>query len=122
MYVVRILLKSIILVNSAFIHSVPIYLTYYTYYNTRTINTIYILYNRCTGFTPGSVANPQDEWVYSKPLQVLHINILREYLRAEFRALESLNLRVFYDFERVVDDFVFMCFFVGKLSYIWDIY
>ena len=81
-----------------------IYYTYYTIY--------YILYH--TGFTPGSVAHPQDEWVYSKPLQVLHINILREYLRAEFRALELLNLRVFYDFERVVDDFVFMCFFVGK--------
>ena len=62
------------------------------------------------------MANPQDEWVYSKPLQVLHINILREYLRAEFIVLESLNKRmsVIYDFERVVDDFVFMCFFVGK--------
>ena len=113
------------LTNVLYIHSTMLMFSavYVIPYTVLTIRTLYnVLYNRHTGFTPGSVANPQDEWVYSKPLQVLHINILREYLRAEFRALEPLNLRVIYDFERVVDDFVFMCFFVGKLSYIWDIY
>lgn len=59
--------------------------------------------------------NPLDDWVYSKPLQALHINVLREYLEGEFRSLEPAGVLPFdYSFERVIDDFVFMCFFVGN--------
>ena len=50
---------------------------------------------------------PADRWVYNKNLQILQISTLREYLRAEFRVCEAVPFR--YDFERVVDDFVFMC-------------
>ena len=63
-----------------------------------------------TGVTDGVLA-PADRWVYNKNLQILQISTLREYLRAEFRVCEAVPFR--YDFERVVDDFVFMCFFVG---------
>ena len=63
-----------------------------------------------TGVTDGVLA-PADRWVYNKNLQLLQISTLREYLRAEFRVCEAVPFR--YDFERVVDDFVFMCFFVG---------
>jgi 5'-3' exonuclease len=49
-----------------------------------------------------------------KPLQVLHLPILREYLDLEFRApLQSL-LPFPFDIERIIDDFVFLCFFVGN--------
>uniref|UniRef100_K3X1Z0 5'-3' exoribonuclease n=1 Tax=Globisporangium ultimum (strain ATCC 200006 / CBS 805.95 / DAOM BR144) TaxID=431595 RepID=K3X1Z0_GLOUD len=48
-----------------------------------------------------------------KPLQFLHIATLREYLKIEFEPL-SLVLPFEYDFERVIDDFVFLCFFVGN--------
>lgn len=42
-----------------------------------------------------------------KPLQFLHISILREYLDADFSKLKN-NLPFEYDLERIVDDFVFM--------------
>lgn len=62
-----------------------------------------------------SCLHPEDEWVYAKPLQALHINLLREYLTGEFKCLQH-GLPFPFDFERVIDDFVFMCFFVGKLE------
>ena len=48
-----------------------------------------------------------------KPLQFLHLSILREYLDMEFSPLAYV-LPFQYDLERVIDDFVFMCFFVGN--------
>lgn len=56
-----------------------------------------------------------------KPFLFLHVNVLREYLDFEFShdirseivaAKKSDELE--YDLERVLDDFVFMCFFVGN--------
>jgi 5'-3' exoribonuclease 2 len=60
-----------------------------------------------------SSLHPEDEWVYGKPLQCLHIDILREYLEYEFKALRD-TLPFHYDLERIIDDFVFICFFVGN--------
>jgi hypothetical protein len=60
-----------------------------------------------------SALRPQDEWVFSKRLQVARIYVLREYLANEFKVLET-SLPFPFDFERVVDDFVFICFFVGN--------
>jgi len=60
-----------------------------------------------------SALRPHEEWVYSKRLQVARIYVLREYLVNEFRIFET-TLPFPYDFERVIDDFVFLCFFVGN--------
>ncbi|KRY67963.1 5'-3' exoribonuclease 2, partial [Trichinella pseudospiralis] len=41
----------------------------------------------------------------------IRLSVLREYLQRE---LEMPNIKFRYDFERCVDDWVFMCFFVGN--------
>ena len=41
---------------------------------------------------------------------LLHISLLREYLQLEFKSMNGFNA----DIERVIDDFVLMCFFVGN--------
>lgn len=42
--------------------------------------------------------------------QFVRLSIMREYLDLEFK---YMNLPFPYSLERVIDDFVFMCFFVG---------
>ena len=44
---------------------------------------------------------------------LLHLSILREYLQLEFNHLES-SLDFTYDFERIIDDFILLAFFVGN--------
>ena len=51
--------------------------------------------------------------VLAKPFQIISIPILREYLEHQFsRFADSLPFP--FDCERCIDDFVFICFFVGN--------
>jgi len=53
----------------------------------------------------------KDKEVQLKPFIWLHVSVLREYLAVE---LEVPRLPFRWDMERAIDDWVFMCFFVGN--------
>jgi len=53
----------------------------------------------------------RDAPIKKKPFQFLHLSVLREYLD-QWLFVENLEFE--YDFERVIDDWVFLCFFVGN--------
>lgn len=66
----------------------------------------------CEGLTPavtsetsGSAFGSEVKFIF------VRLSVLKEYLR---RTLAMPNLPFKYDFERVLDDWVFMCFFVGN--------
>ncbi|KAI8331148.1 XRN 5'-3' exonuclease N-terminus-domain-containing protein [Chlamydoabsidia padenii] len=58
-----------------------------------------------------SAAEEKERQAEAKPYVFLHINVLRNYLE---HALRFDIPGMEYDFERAVDDWVFMCFFVGN--------
>ena len=74
----------------------------------------------CPGILPEEESTPADAedeasrgTVLQKPFQLISIPILREYLEHQFsRFADALPFP--FDFERCIDDFVFICFFVGN--------
>ncbi|KAJ3036230.1 5'-3' exoribonuclease 1, partial [Rhizophlyctis rosea] len=55
-----------------------------------------------------SGANPESQNFY-----LMHLSLFREYLDLEFSPLKQ-TLPFTYDLERIIDDFIFMSFFVGN--------
>jgi 5'-3' exoribonuclease 2 len=64
----------------------------------------------CPG--PGNNGNIRELLDHNlKPFMWLHVSVLREYLKVE---MDSPGRKFQYDLERALDDWVFMCFFVGN--------
>ena len=47
------------------------------------------------------------------PYEFLLISVLREYLELEFNYLKN-KIKFKYNFEKIIDDFIFLCFFIGN--------
>ena len=56
------------------------------------------------------IAQHNKEQIDEIEFSLLKVGILREYLELEFKDLLNLG----YNFERIIDDFVFLCFLVGN--------
>lgn len=65
----------------------------------------------CTGLDIEYNTQPDKEFGKETQFIFVRLNVLKEYLERE---LDMPNLPFPYDFERVIDDWVFMCFFVGN--------
>ena len=49
----------------------------------------------------------------TKNFQLIYISLLREYLQLEYSSLWT-KMKMRFDIERIIDDFVFFCFFIGN--------
>jgi 5'-3' exoribonuclease 1 len=49
---------------------------------------------------------------HAQTFHLLHLSVMREYLGYEFEDLQT-KIDFEYDFERILDDYVLMCYFVG---------
>ena len=58
-------------------------------------------------------ASTKDDKFYHRPLQVISIKTLRDYLDLEMRPVAS-QMKIPYNLERIIDDYVFLCIFVGN--------
>ena len=45
--------------------------------------------------------------------QLIHVSLLREYMMLEYRPIAQ-KMKIKFDLERIIDDFVFFCFFIGN--------
>lgn len=69
------------------------------------------LASQCTGKAKQQTGEFDEKTVKKKPYQFLHLHVLREYLN---NSLEVQDLPFPFDLERAIDDWVFLCFFVGN--------
>jgi 5'-3' exoribonuclease 2 len=68
---------------------------------------------QCTGAAKEKVGqwDDQSKYLELKPFVFVHISVLREYLEVE---MKLRDIPFDWDLERAIDDWVFMCFFVGN--------
>ncbi|EER19448.1 5'-3' exoribonuclease, putative [Perkinsus marinus ATCC 50983] len=79
--------------------------------------------SECTGDDQqpdlGDESEEDEDMLEMKPFQIISLPVLREYLVEQFTTAfcppnQKCILPFPFDVERVIDDFVFMCFFVGN--------
>jgi len=71
--------------------------------------------SECLGTFTDFADDDDDEFAFeNKPLQIVSLPVLRQYLGVQFGGPLQETLPFPFDFERIVDDFVFFCFFVGN--------
>ncbi|KAK9235780.1 XRN 5'-3' exonuclease N-terminus-domain-containing protein [Lipomyces kononenkoae] len=58
-------------------------------------------------------ARKKPKELFHQQFYLLHLSLVREYLELEFQDVKH-QLQFAYDFERVVDDFILLCVFVGN--------
>lgn len=63
----------------------------------------------CTYGDAGDLDKPS-----TKPFIFLHVDILREYLEMELKPPTHDQVAFKFNLERAIDDWVFLCFFVGN--------
>jgi 5'-3' exoribonuclease 2 len=60
-----------------------------------------------------AITSSVDDWVHAQKLLCLRVEYLREYFSTEYDFLrEFLGER--FDLERIIDDLIFLCYFVGN--------
>ncbi|KAI5296007.1 hypothetical protein KEM52_006096 [Ascosphaera acerosa] len=65
--------------------------------------------------TFGRQANKKSKELAHQNFHLMHLCMVREYLELEFQELKAQGTLDFeYDFERIIDDFILMAFFVGN--------
>lgn len=69
------------------------------------------LINDCPKIKKGGKDDSKLSLTKSVSFQFIRLNVVREYLYLEF---SDVQLPFPFDFERIIDDFVFFCFFVGN--------
>lgn len=52
--------------------------------------------------------------VEEQSYQLIYLNVLKEYMDLEFRELKPKFKNLEYNLERIIDDFILLCFFVGN--------
>ncbi|KAI3700863.1 hypothetical protein L2E82_45504 [Cichorium intybus] len=89
-------------------------------YNPNTSHVLYGLFDLIGGLKDTSeqmnnleISTLSKKELVKKPHQFLHVWILREYLNIDLRT-ENVPEKFIYDIERLIDDFVFICFFAGN--------
>lgn len=65
----------------------------------------------CTGLAMAETVDGSPTFSAEQQFIFVRLNVLREYLERE---LQMPGIPFKYDFERAIDDWVFMCFFVGN--------
>lgn len=45
--------------------------------------------------------------------QLIYINVLKEYFEEEYKVGKT-QIKMDYDIQRIINDFVFLCFFIGN--------
>ena len=53
------------------------------------------------------------ELTQTNNFQLISVSLLREYMMLEFKPLAP-KMKIKFDLERIIDDFIFFCFFIGN--------